>query len=250
MEKMQLIFSPEQTFSEQKFAQKGSLWYNACKEVKDLNKKREKNKIRPRQQEILEFIKNNIEEKGYPPSVREIGKAVGLKSPATVHAHLERLQELGYIQKNPAQPRTIGIIREKYPQQKETVYQGESMEKLPLVGTITAGQPILAQENIERHITLPQELISGSGEHFVLRVQGKNMIEAGINPGDLAIIRHQQNAENGDIVAALIGDEATLKRFFRQEDTICLNPENSSMEPIYCRDVVILGKLISIFRKY
>ncbi len=215
-----------------------------------MNKKREKKEIRPRQQEILEFIKNSIEEKGYPPSVREIGKAVGLKSPATVHSHLERLQELGYIQKNPAQPRTIGIIRENYPQQQESVFQEGRFVQVPLIGSITAGQPILAQENIEENMPLPQEFISASGEHFILRVQGQSMIEAGINPDDLAIIRRQQNAENGDIVAALIEDEATLKRFYRQEGTICLQPENSSMEPIYSRDVVILGKLISIFRKY
>ncbi len=215
-----------------------------------LDKKASKKKLGPRQLEILEFIRKNIREKGYPPSVREIGKAVGLRSPSTVHNHLERLQKFGYIQKNPAQPRTIGLLKEEYPDQQESIYEGDDIIRLPLVGAITAGQPILAQENIEDTIPLPPELISGGGQHFVLRVEGDSMIEAGIRHGDLAIIRQQQTAENGDIVAALMGDEATLKRFYRENDTFRLQPDNSSMEPIYTSEVTILGKLISLLRKY
>jgi len=215
-----------------------------------LDKKTSKKKLGPRQVEILEFIRKNIKEKGYPPSVREIGKAVGLRSPSTVHNHLERLQKFGYIQKNPAQPRTIGLIKEDYPTQEEKIYEQQDIAHVPLVGSITAGQPILAQENIEDTIPLPMDLITGGGEHFVLRVQGDSMIEAGIYDGDLAIIRKQQSAENGDIVAALMGDEATLKRFYKEKDAFRLQPENSSMEPIYTREVTILGKLISLLRKY
>ncbi len=215
-----------------------------------MDKKTSKKKLGPRQVEILEFIRKNIKEKGYPPSVREIGKAVGLRSPSTVHNHLERLQKFGYIQKNPAQPRTIGLIKEDYPTQEEKIYEQQDIAHVPLVGSITAGQPILAQENIEDTIPLPMDLITGGGEHFVLRVQGDSMIEAGIYDGDLAIIRKQQSAENGDIVAALMGDEATLKRFYKEKDAFRLQPENSSMEPIYTREVTILGKLISLLRKY
>jgi len=215
-----------------------------------LDKKATKKKLGPRQVEILEFIRKNIKEKGYPPSVREIGKAVGLRSPSTVHNHLERLQKFGYIQKNPAQPRTIGLIKEEYPTQQESIYGDREIVHVPLVGSITAGQPILAQENIEDTLPLPLDLVTGGGEHFVLRVQGDSMIEAGIYNGDLAIIRKQQNAENGDIVAALLGDEATLKRFYKENDSFRLQPENASMDPIYTREVTILGKLISLLRKY
>jgi len=215
-----------------------------------LDQKTTKKKLGSRQLEILEFIRKNIREKGYPPSVREIGKAVGLRSPSTVHNHLERLQKFGYIHKNPAQPRTIGLVKEEYPSQQEKIYDGRDIVHVPLVGSITAGAPILAQENIEDTLPLPLELVTGGGEHFVLRVQGESMIEAGIYDGDLAIIRRQQNAENGDIVAALLGDEATLKRFYKENDTFRLQPENASMDPIYTRDVTILGKLISLLRKY
>lgn len=215
-----------------------------------MDKKAAKKKLGPRQVEILEFIRKNIKEKGYPPSVREIGKAVGLRSPSTVHNHLEKLQKFGYIQKNPAQPRTIGLIKEEYPTQQENIYGDREIVHVPLVGSITAGQPILAQENIEDTLPLPLDLVTGGGEHFVLRVQGDSMIEAGIYNGDLAIIRKQQNAENGDIVAALLGDEATLKRFYKENDSFRLQPENASMDPIYTREVTILGKLISLLRKY
>ncbi|HHU32298.1 MAG: transcriptional repressor LexA [Zhaonellaceae bacterium] len=197
---------------------------------KDLNK---------RQQDILEFIQRNIQRKGYPPSVREIGEAVGLSSSSTVHGHLNQLEEKGYIRRDPTKPRAIEILNGPY--------SLKTMVQVPLVGRITAGNPILAVENIEDTFPLPLELV-GTNDVFMLTVSGESMIEAGIMDGDFLIVKKQSFANNGDIVVALLNDEATVKRFFREKNTIRLQPENRYMEPIYAREVTILGKVIGLYR--
>lgn len=197
---------------------------------KDLNK---------RQQDILEFIQRNIQRKGYPPSVREIGEAVGLSSSSTVHGHLNQLEEKGYIRRDPTKPRAIEILNGPY--------SLKTMVQVPLVGRITAGNPILAVENIEDTFPLPLELV-GTNDVFMLTVSGESMIEAGIMDGDFLIVKKQSFANNGDIVVALLDDEATVKRFFREKNTIRLQPENRYMEPIYAREVTILGKVIGLYR--
>ncbi|MDS1030129.1 transcriptional repressor LexA [Bacillota bacterium LX-D] len=188
-----------------------------------------------RQQNILDFIIKKINEKGYPPSVREIGAAVGLKSTSTVHGHLNQLEEKGYIKRDPTKPRTIEILGH------------QKIIDVPLVGKITAGQPILAVENVEETFPLPYNLIQNN-DVFMLTVVGDSMIEAGILDGDYVIVRKQSNAKNGDIVAALLGEEATVKRFFKEQGSIRLQPENKYMSPIYCQDVKILGKIVGVFR--
>ncbi|WP_227766446.1 transcriptional repressor LexA [Zhaonella formicivorans] len=194
-----------------------------------------------RQQAILEFIQQNLREKGYPPSVREIGEAVGLSSSSTVHGHLNQLEEKGYIRRDPTKPRAIEVL----------VGEGQrnykSMVPVPLVGRITAGTPILAVENIEDTFPLPYDFVRSS-DVFMLAVVGDSMIEAGILDGDLVLVRKQDTANNGDIVAAMIDEEATIKRFFKDKDRIRLQPENRYMSPIYCDDVKILGKVIGLFR--
>lgn len=195
-----------------------------------------------RQRQILDFIKKEIRERGYPPSVREIGESVGLSSSSTVHGHLARLEEKGYIRRDPTKPRAIEILDESfYNLRRKTV-------NVPLVGRVTAGLPILAVENIEEYFPLPQELVSDE-EVFMLTVQGESMIEAGILNGDYVIVRQQSSALNGEIVVALIDDEATVKRFFKEKDHIRLQPENQHMEPIIVQDVSILGKVIGLYRK-
>jgi len=195
-----------------------------------------------RQRQILDFIKEEIRERGYPPSVREIGVAVGLSSSSTVHGHLARLEEKGYIRRDPTKPRAIEILDENfYNLRHRTV-------NVPLVGRVTAGLPILAVENIEEYFPLPQDLVRDD-EVFMLTVQGESMIEAGILNGDYVIVRQQTNAANGEIVVALIDDEATVKRFFKEKDHIRLQPENQHMEPIIVKDVKILGKVIGLYRK-
>ena len=188
--------------------------------------------------QILDFIRREIDDKGYPPSVREICLAVGLKSTSTVHAHLNRLEEEGYIRRDATKPRAL--------ERTDTAtVRGRSV---PLVGRVTAGMPILAQQNIEEYYMLPQNLVGGD-EVFILSVQGESMIEAGILDGDFVIVRRQSHAENGDIVVAMIDDEATVKRIFYEKTRVRLQPENSAMQPIYARDVTVLGRVIALFRQ-
>jgi repressor LexA len=192
-----------------------------------------------KQIEILEFIKNEFLNKGYPPSVREICKAVDLKSTSTVHSHLGKLEQKGYIRRDPTKPRAIEILDE-IPTKRIT--------SVPIVGNVTAGKPILAFENIEDTFPLPDEIIKDDNV-FMLKVHGDSMIDAGILDGDYVIVRQQNDAINGDIVVALIGDEATVKRFYKEENYIKLKPENQFMSPIISKDVMILGKVIGLFRR-
>lgn len=197
---------------------------------------------RDKQSQIYEFLKNYTENKGYPPSVREICEAVSLKSTSTVHGHLKRLEKKGLIKRDPTKPRALEIVEFSQPKRE--------MINIPIVGNITAGTPILAIENIEDTFTIPIDFIKHNNELFMLKVNGNSMINAGINNNDLAIIEKTQSAINGDIVVALIGDNATIKRFFKEKNHIRLQPENTSMDPIIVDDCKILGKLVGIFRAY
>ena len=192
-----------------------------------------------KQTAILEFIRSEIEQKGYPPSVREICSAVGLKSTSSVHAHLTQLEKKGLLRRDPTKPRAMEVL-------DGPVSRGRSV---PLVGRVTAGLPILATENIEDYLVLPQSL-QGRGDLFALRVQGESMIEAGIEDGDIVVLHRQETAENGEIVVAMIDDEATLKRIYYEDGHVRLQPENAAMEPIYADEVVILGRLLALFRQY
>lgn len=203
-------------------------------------------KLTRRQREIFDYIKNHIRTKGYPPSVREIGRTVGLKSSSTVHGHLNRLEEKGYIRRDPTKPRAIEVVGE--PLYPAAGHEDRGLVHVPLVGQVTAGRPILAVENIEDFLPFSRSLV-GDDDVFMLRVRGDSMIEAGIYDGDHVIVRRQETADNGDIVVALIDDEATVKRFYREQDHIRLQPENRYMEPIITRDVRILGKVIGLFRR-
>ena len=191
------------------------------------------------QQKILDFIKKEIEQKGYPPSVREICAGVGLKSTSTVHAHLNHLEQQGLIRRDSTKPRALEII-------DGTQARGRSV---PLVGKVTAGLPILAIENIEEYLMLPQDRFGGD-ELFCLRVQGESMIEAGILDGDVIVVRSQSSAENGEIVVAMIEDEATVKRIYYEKKRVRLQPENHFMEPIYAENVQVIGKVIALFRQF
>ena len=191
------------------------------------------------QNKILEFIRQEIEEKGYPPSVREICAAVGLKSTSTVHAHLNTLERRGLIRRDSTKPRALELL-------DNSVSRGRNV---PLVGKVTAGLPITAIENIEDYLTLPQGML-GHDEMFCLRVQGESMIEMGILDGDIIVVRQQEDAENGEVVVAMIDDEATVKRIFFEPDRIRLQPENSCMEPIYTDHVQVLGKVVALFRQF
>ncbi|MDI6711805.1 MAG: transcriptional repressor LexA [Anaerosomatales bacterium] len=197
-----------------------------------------------RQEQILDFIRSEIHRKGYPPSVREIGEAVGLSSSSTVHAHLAALERNGYIRRDPTKPRALEVLDFR---DTERGVDPRAVTAVPLVGAVAAGQPILAAENIEATLPLPAEFAGEST--FVLRVRGDSMVEAGILDGDYVVVRQQQTADNGDIVVALVEDEATVKRFYRESDRIRLQPENSAMEPIYVRDARILGKVVALFRR-
>jgi len=202
-------------------------------------------KMSQRQQAILDFIKASVRERGYPPSVREIGEAVGLASSSTVHGHLDRLEKKGLIRRDPTKPRAIEILDDD-----SRANFAFSVRQVPLVGKVTAGEPITATENIEDYFPLPVHLV-GEQEVFMLSVQGDSMIEAGIFDGDYVIVRQQPTAGNGDIVVAMTEDgEATVKTFYKEKDHIRLQPENSSMEPIRLKDVTILGKVIGLIRKF
>ncbi|MDN5317617.1 MAG: repressor LexA [Thermoanaerobacterium sp.] len=204
---------------------------------------KDKSKISLKQQEIIEFIKSEINRKGYPPSVREIGKAVGLKSTSTVHGHLSRLEKKGYIRRDPTKPRAIEVLNNDIKDLSDVI-------KLPVIGKVTAGSPILAVENIDEYYSIPRDLVVGyEGESFILKVRGESMINAGILDGDYIIVRKQSYADNGDIIVALIEDEATVKRFFKESDYIRLQPENPSMDPIIVDNVMVLGKVVGVIRK-
>jgi repressor LexA len=210
-----------------------------------------------RQREIFDFVVKYAEKHGYPPTVREIGEAVGLASPSTVHAHLANLERAGYLRRDPTKPRALEVVgRGRAP---AAVALGparipaEQPRRLPLVGEIAAGGPLLAEENIEEYLAVPEPLSAG-GEEFLLRVKGESMIEAGILDGDYVVVHRQQTARDADIVVALAGedeaaDEATVKRFFRENGRIRLQPENGALEPLYPDHVQILGKVIGVFRK-
>ena len=196
-----------------------------------------------RQQEIFDFIKRYSAGHGYPPTVRDIGKAVGLASSSTVHAHLANLEKLGLLRRDPTKPRAIELLDRAVEQVKSIVRP----EGLPLIGHVAAGSPILAEENIEEYVAVPQ-LAGGDDGEFILRVRGESMIDAGILPDDYVVVRPQDTASNGDIVVALVGEEATVKRFFRESDHVRLQPENASMEPIRSREVRVLGRVVGLFR--
>lgn len=207
-----------------------------------------------RQQEIFDFIKRYSAKHGYPPTVRDIGKAVGLASSSTVHAHLANLEKLGLLRRDPSKPRALELL------DKASSVVGTAMEEavdnvrslvrptgLPIVGQVAAGQPILAEENIEEYVEVPPVAGGEQGE-YVLRIRGESMIDAGILDGDYVVVRRQDDASDGDIIVALVGEEATVKRFFREADHIRLQPENATMEPIRTKEAQILGRVVGLFR--
>jgi repressor LexA len=212
-----------------------------------------------RQAEIFDFVVKYADKHGYPPTVREIGEAVGLASPSTVHAHLANLERAGYLRRDPTKPRALEVVgRGRRPAAAPATLVAPARapagdpHRLPLVGDIAAGGPLLAEQNIEDYVAVPEPLSHG-GEEFLLRVKGESMIEAGILPGDFVVVRRQQTARNGDIVVALAGDdeaadEATVKSFFRESGRVRLQPENSALEPLFPDHVQILGKVIGVFR--
>lgn len=197
-----------------------------------------------KQIEILLYIKSEVQRQGYPPAVRDICKGVNLKSTSTVHSHLEKLEAKGYIRKDPTKPRAIEILDKN----DDFLLAPKKTVDIPIVGKVTAGTPILAVENIEDTYPVPLELVEGH-DVFMLKIQGESMIDAGILDGDLVLVKEQKNALNGDIVVALLEDEATVKRFFKEKDRIRLQPENQFMEPIYATNVSVLGKVIGLFRR-
>ncbi len=196
-----------------------------------------------RQQEIFDFIKRYSSSHGYPPTVRDIGKAIGLTSSSTVHAHLSNLEKLGLLRRDPARPRAIEVLVDKA---KQVV--GDASRGLPVVGSVAAGQPVLAEENIEDYVEIPP-IAGGDAGEFLLRVRGDSMKDAGILAGDHVAVQRQETAANGEIVVARMGEEATVKRFFREDDHVRLQPENPDHEPIVSRDVEILGKVVGVLRR-
>lgn len=196
---------------------------------------------------ILNYIKNQKASKGYPPSVREICTAVGLKSTSSVHNNLEKLERKGYIRRDPTKPRAIEILSKSIDENSDYMLLKKETIDIPIVGKITAGEPILAQENIEDFFTMPAEFVP-KGSSFMLQVKGESMINAGIFDGDYVLITKRESAKDGDIVVALLNEEATLKTFYKEDEFIRLQPENDSMSPIYVKDVKILGKAVGLFR--
>ena len=196
-----------------------------------------------RQREILNYVLNNMQQRGYPPSVREIGAALGLTSSSTVHSHLTALEKKGFIHRDPSKPRAIEILKDGASQPPKRVVN------VPVLGRIAAGHPLLAEENIEDVFPLPRDLVREDAS-FILRVRGESMIDAGILDGDFIVVRQQSTANNGEIVAALLGDEATVKRFYRERDHIRLQPENRTMTPILTRDATVLGKVVALIRRF
>jgi repressor LexA len=199
-----------------------------------------------RQQEIFDFIKRYSAKYGYPPTVRDIGKAVGLASSSTVHAHLANLEKIGMLRRDPSKPRAIEMLDRAASTAASSV-RSLVRPGLPLVGQVAAGQPVLAEENIEDYIQTPT-FAGGDDGGYLLRVRGESMKDVGIMDGDLVVVRPQETADDGDIVVALVGDEATVKRFFQESDHVRLQPENEAMEPIRSRDVSVLGKVVGLMR--
>jgi repressor LexA len=201
-----------------------------------------------RQREIFDYLSEYVRERGYPPTVREIGEAVGLASPSTVHAHLANLERAGLLKRDPTKPRALELVGRDRGGREES-----KLVSLPLVGEIAAGGPLLAEDDVEEYLEVP-ELLAAGGADFLLRVKGDSMIQAGILEGDYVVVRKQQDARDGDVVVALAGDdetadEATVKRFFREDGRVRLQPENDTLEPIYAPHVQILGKVIGVFRQ-
>ncbi|MBU3840922.1 MAG: transcriptional repressor LexA [Candidatus Ruminococcus intestinipullorum] len=201
----------------------------------------QKGKITEKQKEILEYMKIQILEKGYPPSVREICQAVNLKSTSSVHSHLETLEKNGYIHRDPTKPRAIEILDDMFNLTRREVVQ------VPLIGRVAAGEPILAETNIENYFPVPAEFMPNKPT-FLLRVKGESMINAGILDGDMVLVKEESTAENGEMVVAMIEDGATVKTFYKEEEQIRLQPENDFMEPILVKDAAIIGKVIGVFR--
>ncbi|MCI8293235.1 MAG: transcriptional repressor LexA [Hespellia sp.] len=200
-----------------------------------------KGKISTKQQEILEYIKSQIIERGFPPSVREICEAVHLKSTSSVHSHLETLEKNGFIHRDPTKPRAIEILDEQFNLSRR------EMVHVPILGKVAAGEPLLAQQNIEDYFPLPASMMPNK-QTYMLKVQGESMINVGILDGDYVLVQEESTASDGDRIVALVGDGATVKTFYREEENIRLQPENDSMEPIIVTDVEILGKVIGVFR--
>jgi repressor LexA len=205
--------------------------------------------VTDRQRAILDYVRGFVDEHGYPPTVREIGEAVGLRSPSTVHAHLAQLERAGLLRRDPTKPRALELADRN----RDGAEMPVDVHRLPLVGEIAAGGPLLAEHNVEEYVAVPEPLSRG-GEEFLLRVKGDSMVDAGILEGDYVVVQRRQDARDGEIVVALAGqdetaDEATVKRFFREDGRIRLQPENESMEPIYADHVEILGKVIGVFRQ-
>jgi repressor LexA len=200
-----------------------------------------------RQREIFEFIRRYSAKYGYPPTVRDIGKAVGLASSSTVHAHLSNLEKIGLLRRDPTKPRAIELLDRAMGTAVGSVRGIVRGEGLPLVGSVAAGTPVLAEENIEDYVPVPR-LAGGERGQYVLRVRGESMKDAGILEGDLVVVQEQSTAQNGDIVVALLGEEATVKRFFREPDHIRLQPENDTMEPIRSKEVKVLGRVVGLLR--
>lgn len=203
--------------------------------------------LSPKQSLVFDFINECVRLKGYPPSVREIGNAVGFKSTSTVHSCLDKLEQFGYIRRDPTKPRAIEILF--HSAGAEPAFSHREYVDVPIIGTITAGVPILAVENREDTFPIPIDYVHND-DVFMLRVKGESMIEAGIFDRDLILVKQQNSAQNGDIIVALIEDYATVKRFFKEKDYIRLQPENSAMSPIIVKDVTILGKVTGLFRKF
>jgi repressor LexA len=200
-------------------------------------------KLTTRQQEIYAFIREHSAAHGYPPTVRDIGKAVGLASSSTVHAHLANLEKAGLLRRDPTKPRAIELLDRAV----DAVRTAVRAPGLPLIGHVAAGQPILAEENVEDYVQVPQ-LAGGDDGEYVLRVRGESMKNAGILDGDFVVVRPQQTGRDGEIVVAMVEEEATVKRFFREDDHIRLEPENETMEPIRSRDVQVIGRVVGVFR--
>ena len=213
---------------------------------------RKKEELNKREKTILKFIEKQIMTDGYPPSVREIGQAVGLSSTATVHGYVERLEKKGYIKKKDKKGRTLRLLKGSTGETKKTsskdFYTQKELVEVPVVGKITAGMPILAVENVTDTFPIPIDFV-GNSDCFMLTVRGESMIEAGILDGDYILVKKQNNANNGEIVVALIEDEATVKTFYKEKDHIRLQPENSTMDPIIVPTCEILGKVAGVFRK-
>ncbi len=204
-----------------------------------------------RQQEIFDFIKKYSARYGYPPTVRDIGKAVGLASSSTVHAHLANLEKVGLLRRDPSKPRAIELLDRATATASSAVDAVKSAvmpSGIPVLGRVAAGEPLLAEENIEDYVQIP-DIAGGDDGEYLLRVRGESMKNAGILPEDWVVVRRQDTAEDGDIVVALVGEEATVKRFFREADHVRLQPENETMEPIRSREVLVLGRVVGVLRK-